>query len=466
MKVENLRDYQKLVYDNFIKEYHSGKRKNIVNCLPTGTGKSVIISAIVSYLVGKGKTIGIVVPTIELLDNLDSYFKRNYLSILVERLGSKAPNPNKKIYIGVYKTFNNRQSQLPKIDVYIHDECHHVACETWQGLILQQPSEHLVFKPYHVGFTATPTRLDGKPLWGFNEIYEPYPISWYMAKGYLCNNLVEYCAEQFVNVPDHTKIDNLGEQWESAKGKIHGSIVDSWLEHGNNGQTILYATTIEHCEILKESFNDLLPGINVQVITSRNTKKQRSDMMQAFRDKTIQILINVNVLTEGVDVPECSVVSAVRYWGNIAGYCQAVGRILRPSEGKRAVFIDHAGNLAHGSVRNIYGWTDAFYEAFEEYEIQEQLDQLKEKGVVLKPKKEVIDPDNSQLVVYNLSGFYESMVKAGNITSCKKMVNHWQRFLKNNKVTSVEYAQILDICVTVMSRQKAHEALKPVARIK
>lgn len=448
-----LRDYQQQVFDNFVKRYENKSKKNTVNCLPTGTGKSVIILKQVQYLLKHPNIkIGIVVPTIELLDNLERYFKSQYLSIFVDKLGRGTPNPDKRIYIGVYKTFKNRLGELPPIDVFIHDECHHIACDTWQYLITENNA-------WHEGFTASPKRLDGQPLWGFDDIYEPYTISWYMKKGFLCPNLVEYCAEQLINVSLDSVKDNLHEQWESTKGKLHGSIVDSWLEHGENGQTILYATTLEHCQLLKETFNDKLPDLPVEIITSKNTKKQRQELLKGFRDKRIKMLINVNVLTEGVDIPDCSVISACRFWGNIAGYTQAVGRILRPQEGKKAIFIDHAGNLAHGSVKNIYGWTEQFFDAFEEFEEREAVEKLERIGVEIKKRDNKEEQDTSRLVMYNLSAISEAYIKASKIESWSKMFKFWQGFLKRNKVTRTEFDDICKVCSTVVDIRKARTDL-------
>lgn len=447
-----LRPYQQKVFENFVKRYENKTGKNTVNCLPTGTGKSVIILKIVQYLLSKPNIkIGIVIPTIELLDNLDNYFKSQYLSIFVERLGRGKPDQNKRIFIGVYKTFHNRFEQLPEIDVYIHDECHHVACETWQYLIGDN-------KALHEGFTATPIRLDGSPLWGFDDIFEPYPISWYMANGYLCKNLYEYCAEQLIDVNITSLKDNLNEQWESVKGKIHGSVVDSWLEYGNYGQTIIYATTIEHCILLKDTFNERLPNVRVEVISSKNTKLQRQNLLKGFKNGEIKILVNFNILTEGVDIPDCSVVSACRFWGNIAGYTQAVGRILRPQEGKKAIFIDHAGNLSHGSVRHLYGWCDKFFEAFDEYQHREAVEKLETMGIKIKQKRD--NSSDSNLVLYNLSATTEAFIKASKLKSWDKLEKFWIKFLKQRKVTEKEFSDIILLCSNLVDARIATQSLK------
>lgn len=453
-----LRDYQELTLNNFIKRYTNRelKQENTVNCLPTGTGKSVIIFKMVSYLLSQNKKIGIIVPSIELLDNLERYFKINKLSMFVDKLGRDEPNHRKSIFIGVYKTFKNRLHQLPYIDVFIHDECHHIACDTWQELMIDGV--------WHEGFSATPARLDGKPLFGFTSIFEPYHIGWYMAKGHLCSNLVEYCAEQLVSISSTSIKDNLYDQWESAKGKLHGSIVDNWLKYANDGQTIIYATTIEHCHLIKMVFNERLPDVGVEIITSKSGKKERERLITDFRSKKIKILINVSVLMEGVDVPECSVVSLVRFFGSVMNYSQAVGRILRPMQNKRAILIDHAGNLAHGSVKNFTKWTDLFYQTFEEYTNEDQVKYLKELGLDFRPPKKYDIGINGDLVVYELTPVLELMVKASTMKTTDKMMRHLINYLKISRITYQDFENILDVCSMKLSREKAKKDLLPYVK--
>jgi hypothetical protein len=71
---------------------------------------------------------------------------------------------------------------------------------------------------------------------------------------------------------------------------------------------------------------------------------ERRAALESFRSGRIRCLANVQLLTEGVDIPEASACLLATGCDHASGYLQRVGRIMRPAPGKTdALLIDLVG---------------------------------------------------------------------------------------------------------------------------
>ncbi len=69
-------------------------------------------------------------------------------------------------------------------------------------------------------------------------------------------------------------------------------------------------------------------------------RQEREEVLERFRRGELRTLVSARVLNEGLDVPDADVAVIV---GGALGereHVQRVGRLLRPSEGKRAVVYE------------------------------------------------------------------------------------------------------------------------------
>jgi len=78
----------------------------------------------------------------------------------------------------------------------------------------------------------------------------------------------------------------------------------------------------------------------VQPITCDIGKKERARALQRFNTGELRILVSARVLNEGIDVPAADVAIIVGGSQGSSEYVQRVGRVLRPSEGKKAIVYD------------------------------------------------------------------------------------------------------------------------------
>lgn len=327
-----LRDYQLEV----VSEVRGGD----MVVMPTGTGKSAVIAAVAQRYTSQGLSVLVVVPTVEL---------KNQLAATLRRWAAKAE-------VAVWKS-----AQGLKHDVWLHDECHHSAAASWDKLLTANP------EATHIGFTATPVRLDGRPLKGFSRLLEPHPVGWYMERGYLCPELVEYTIDLGVDWPDLEDLEAAYQRLD--RGSIYGCVVDNYLQLAPKAKSVVFATTIAHCEKVCQSFQKA--GVASEVIHSGMKAAERKRLMEHFQSGALRQLVNVYVLGEGVDVPDVDTVVMLRPTASAAMYYQWVGRALRPGKA-RAVVLDFVGNvLRHGSVTHNQGWAVEYAEALERELLEE-----------------------------------------------------------------------------------------------
>ncbi|MDV7394829.1 helicase-related protein, partial [Arthrospira platensis SPKY1] len=87
-------------------------------------------------------------------------------------------------------------------------------------------------------------------------------------------------------------------------------------------------------------------GYHAAVLHSLHSSAERETILADFAAGRIQILCNVNILTEGYDLPAIECVILNRKTQSIPLYMQMVGRGLRPADGKTdLVVIDHGNNV-------------------------------------------------------------------------------------------------------------------------
>lgn len=78
----------------------------------------------------------------------------------------------------------------------------------------------------------------------------------------------------------------------------------------------------------------------IMPITCEIKRRERDDVLAAFRAGTLRHLVSARVLNEGVDVPDADVAIIVGAAAGAREFVQRVGRVLRPRDGKRAVVYE------------------------------------------------------------------------------------------------------------------------------
>jgi superfamily II DNA or RNA helicase len=134
-------------------------------------------------------------------------------------------------------------------------------------------------------------------------------------------------------------------------------IVDCYLRDRKKfGKTLVFAVDKEHARILSETFKEANIKADYVVSDDRNTVEKRPDrpeIIESFRKNELEVLVNVNILTEGTDLPDLQTVFLARPTTSKILMMQMVGRALR---GKKAGgteksfivdFVDETENKIH-----------------------------------------------------------------------------------------------------------------------
>ena len=216
----------------------------------------------------------------------------------------------------------------------------------------------------HSGVRAANTlhwRIDTATSWrlakdrGFNHLFDNLIVGPQIRE--LQSN--GYLAQAQVLMPDSSAIivggqvardGNYSENGiELANPGLHdvmtGGALEFWRHRAQGRQTIIYAVGIKHAENLAAVFNDA--GFPAAVILGHTPPEIRHELMRQFSAGRLKVLVNVEVTTEGVDLPDAACVILARPTMSLALYLQMVGRGLRPKpDGGNCLLLDLSGNVA------------------------------------------------------------------------------------------------------------------------
>ena len=317
------------------------KEDNLV-VSPSGSGKSYMLAYLEKLLTEQGHLVYVYAPTIEVREQLDELMKAN---------GSN--NKTK----GVVEDFNN-DNDAP--DYLLIDEAHHSEADTYQLLFEKYP------KAIKIGFSATPERLDGKGLDNsyqniiigktVRELIDSHVLSDYRYYAPSTTDGFQYSiSPKYLQVQGETFFKAVKRD-SSYQKKIYADVLKTWLEKGENKQTILFAPSIAMSKAFAKEFKE--NGIQAEHIDGKMNKVDRKETLEAFRKGKIKVICNVDLISEGFDMSDADCVILTRPTESLAMFMQQAFRAMRYREGKTAIILDHADNIAlHGEIDQIFDWS-------------------------------------------------------------------------------------------------------------
>lgn len=336
--------------------------------MPTGTGKTVLISEVVKREERRVKNpcVWIVVHRRELVEQIKETLERR----LGTSLDAEREKSNVIEVFSIQWLTRHYQELEERPSLIVIDEAHHAVAKTYEEVMNAYPNAK------KLGVTATPCRLTKR---GFTDLFEvllcSHSIPKYIKEGYLSD--FDYISLN-PNSEDQKKIDglekraadgdyNIAEMQEVLDCKpsierLYQTIKD--FASGKKG--IVYAINIEHAEHIAEYYRE--QGLAAVAISSKTPKEERRRMIELFKEgsagdkpycaslslittvgqdetpKGIQILVNVDLFGEGFDCPDVEFIQLARPTLSLAKYLQMVGRGLRVAKGKECcTLLDNVG---------------------------------------------------------------------------------------------------------------------------
>lgn len=395
-----LRDYQIDICSrvNEAFEHH----RSVMVQMPTGTGKTVVLAELVKRLKMKneGLKILIVAHRRELVEQIKATIKRMKMD-------------SRNITVESIQTISRRIDALDFIpSLVVIDEAHHALAKTYKMMWDAWPDARFL------GLTATPCRLNGK---GFTALFDVLVQS---------RDIPTFIKEKWLSTYDFVSIKSDGVtqrlidslQKRGADGDYQNKEMDmllnkrpsierlyqSFEEYGKDRKGIVYAINISHAKKIMELYQE--HGIKAVAIDSKTPAAQRQADIEAFKNGDIQVLVNVDIFSEGFDCPDVEFVQLARPTLSLAKYLQMVGRGLRVAKGKKnCVIIDNVGlYLVFGLPSQVWNW-NAMFEG--KLKVGKKKETAKEREFFLKVQDDIqINPDSEMMMVMSHEELMQSLL--------------------------------------------------------
>lgn len=338
-----LRGYQEDLISGARTAIREGKR-GVVLVSPTGSGKGIILPWIARSLVENNKRVLIMVHRRRLVKQLCEAL--NKLNVCYDVISGRK-RLRYSCQIGMVKTVRNRKESLPEYDYILTDESHRATAPEYVDI-------YNFFKnAIRIFLTATPARTDGQ---GLNLVADHMVIgpamAWLIEQGFLAR----YRYFEPPSDVDYTKVkvtkdgdyDEDSEADAISKSHIIGDAVKHYRRLLDGKRCIVFCRGIKGAEKAAQDFRE--EGIPSEHIDGTMPETQQEDILRRFSRGEILCLMSADLISEGVDIPECQGIIFLRRTKSVILFLQAVGRCLRvKADGSYAVIIDCMGNCQeHG----------------------------------------------------------------------------------------------------------------------
>ena len=341
-----LRDYQIEICEKVNEAFEA--HRSVMMQMPTGTGKTVVLASLVKQYLNRDAdcSVLIVAHRIELIEQTGTFLNHFGIDYGVIA-GGKRPAVLKRVMVASVQTLSKNLDIDLFPSLVVIDEAHHALAKTYQMLWAAWPEAKFL------GLTATPYRMSGD---GFTDLFEVLVDSWSVKQFIVDGWLSPY--DYYSIRPDSEEqqhIDSLKKrgadgdfQMKELREKLDvrpsiERLFESFERFAFDKKGIIYAIDIAHAEHIAEFYS--LQGVNAVAISSKTPAKERAEVIRTFKDENrIQILVSVDLFSEGFDCPDVKFIQMARPTLSLAKYLQMVGRGLRPCKGKQCcTIIDNVG---------------------------------------------------------------------------------------------------------------------------
>ncbi|MBR5131892.1 MAG: DEAD/DEAH box helicase [Alistipes sp.] len=368
-----LRDYQQLAKEEIFSKWD--RVDNILYQMPTGTGKTRLFTSIIRDISIWGLRhninyrILIIAHRSELIEqssrSLDKYRIKH--GVLAGTMKDKR-DLTQAIQVASIQTITHPANQCLiddlKFDFIIIDEAHHAVANSYQKLWDYCPDAK------KLGVTATPWRMNNS---GFAQIFDAYipsmSIKDFIQKGWLATYQyysIPTSSELVKSIESIREFDIEGDYKNSAlvevcdTSRIRAQLYDSYEKNVLGKKGIIYSISREHSEHICLQYRSR--GVAIENIDSKTPAKVREKVIQAFRNGEIDIIVNVDIFSEGFDCPDIEFIQLARPTKSLVKYIQQVGRGLRKNGDKKYVILDNVGMYSRfGLPDEERDWESFFY---------------------------------------------------------------------------------------------------------
>ncbi len=369
-----LRDYQQEMLERIHRAWKN--QRSVMVQMPTGTGKTHLMAAVIRERLAEG--VLVVAHRRELIEQIQQTLQA--FGLIMENGEWKMENdtppsgfavlPHDRMDNGEWRMENDTpppgfavlpltkgESQVMvqsiqwlakhleememKPGLIVVDEAHHALAKTYRMLWEKWPNAQFL------GLTATPCRLNGAPFTDlFDCLLQSDDIMDFIRKGWLSDfEYVSVCPDsvQLDKIRHLTKrgadgdyqVKEMATVLDVPESVAH--VFDSYRHYAWGKKGIVYAIDRTHAEHIRDCFKS--HGVSCCKIEAATPAGERNRLVEAYREGRIDVIVNVDIFSEGFDCPEVEFIQLARPTLSLSKYMQQVGRGMRRSEGKDFVTI-------------------------------------------------------------------------------------------------------------------------------
>ncbi|MEU1421499.1 DEAD/DEAH box helicase [Kitasatospora sp. NPDC005751] len=356
-----LRPYQTETIDKLLDGWQTTSNNRLAVVLPTGAGKTVVLSHLISRVHRQtGRRALVIAHREELIQQAAEKIRAvaPHLKVGIVKAG-RNEHRGVDVIVASIQTLavKKRRAAITGIGLVVVDECHHAAADSyievldhfgaWAGLPV-------------AGFTATMTRSDGGLADVWQDIVFKLDILDLMASGYLVDVRGKRVVVEGLDL-DKVKTragdlqdGQLGQALEDSGAAQF--IADAYTTHAADRPGVVFTPTVATARRMADVFT--ASGITAAAVWGDMPRDDRASTLARYKAGDVQVLTNCMVLTEGFDAPWASCAVIARPTKSPGLYVQMVGRVLRPAEGKRdALVLDVMGSSTRHKLASIVDLT-------------------------------------------------------------------------------------------------------------
>lgn len=341
-----LRDYQQNMKDRLYDAWT--KVSSVMLQMPTGTGKTHLMAAVIRENMEAG--VLVVAHRIELIEQISKTLDKfevphgiiNRKTVDINRVTEQ-----NRVVVASIQTLSGRINQVDfETGIIVVDEAHHAVAKTYRLLWEKWPEAKFL------GLTATPCRMNNT---GFTDLFdtllESLHIQDFIDKGWLAD--FEYVSV----TPDNWMVERIkGLKKRGVDGdyqtKEMATVMDteasiehlyqSYQQYAKGKKGIVYAISREHAQHISNYYTER--GVSCCWIEALTPAAERQQLVDDYRQGKIDVIVNVDIFSEGFDCPEVEFIQLARPTLSLSKYLQQVGRGMRMVPFKDyVVILDQVG---------------------------------------------------------------------------------------------------------------------------
>lgn len=383
--IVELRPYQSDLEFKILRSWQEGI-KNILAVLPTGGGKTVIFAKVLRDHIGASCAIA---HRQELVGQISLALARfgvrhriigrtkiikRIVAKHIKETGHSYYDPAAQCAVAGVDTLIRRRKQLanwlPQVTKWVTDEAHHILKNNkWGKAVDMFPNA------VGLGVTATPIRADGCGLGRsydgvFDVLVEGPTMRQLIDAGYLTDYRV-YSPTSNINMAS-ADVSSVTGDWNQNqvrdivaksslvvsddKARVVGDIVSFYQNNLMGKLTVTFVPDVATAHVIADQFNAV--GIPAIALSAKTPDDERAAAIDKFERREIWQLINVDLFSEGFDLPAIEAVQDGYPTQSFSRFAQRFGRMLRLMKDKLfGIYVDHADNI--GVVNGRHGLPDA-----------------------------------------------------------------------------------------------------------